>query len=122
MKKNKNKLILTTGVILTASLFIILLAGPQFWSAYSCNSSCSRVESEANTIMSMIADYFSVPHHTIVESADISNWMHTENPWTIRQCGNVVFIYVYDLHEECPEAYQDSQPEWDSGVYTKIMD
>lgn len=122
MKRKKIKAILISiGIAGTAIVFLLSIF-PQFWSAYPCNSSCMSVESDASNIAAMIADYFSVPDHTEVKPGDLDGGFQTENPWTIIQCGYVIYIYVYDVNEDCPIAYQNSYPEWNSGIYTKIMD
>ncbi|CAB1060498.1 hypothetical protein D1BOALGB6SA_5264 [Olavius sp. associated proteobacterium Delta 1] len=30
----------------------------------------------------------------------INGWFQTENPWTLIQSGDVIYIYVYDLNED----------------------
>ena len=107
------------GAVIAAALLIFL---PQFWPAYSCKPLCSSAESDANQIASMIADYFSIPDHKFVTAADLDRWIQSENPWTINQCGNVIYIYVYDFNEDCPVEYQNSDPAWNSSIYTKKME
>lgn len=122
MKRRKiNTILISSGIAATAIVFILSIF-PQFWSAYPCSSSCTSVESDANEIASMIADYFSIPTRTEVKPGDLDGGFQTENLWTINQCGNEVYIYVYDVNEDCPIDYQEHYPEWNSGIYTKIMD
>ena len=64
----------------------------EFWFAYLCKSPCSSAESDANNIAAMIADYFSVPDRTEVKPGDLDGGFQTENPWTIIQCGNEVYV------------------------------
>jgi hypothetical protein len=120
--RKKIKKILISSGLAGIALVVIMVISPQYWPAYSCRSVCSSAESDANYIASMIADYFSIPEHKFVKAADLDRLIQTENLWTIHQCGNVIYIYVYDLNEDCPIEYQNSKPEWNSSIYTKIMD
>lgn len=115
------KPILMSSVIVGAAVIMLIIL-PQFWSAYPCKPLCSSVESDADSIASAIADYFAVPGRTEVKPGDLNRWFQTENPWTIRQCGDAIYIYVYDLNEDCPIEYQNNNPGWNSSIYTKIME
>ena len=106
-----------TGAVIAATLLIF----QQFGSTHSCSGPCSTVESNANQIASMIADYFAIPEHKFVNAADLEPQLQTENPWTINQCGDAIYIYVYDLNEDCPVEYQNNDPNWDSSIYTLKM-
>ena len=105
------------GIAFIFTLFIL----PQFW-PYHCKGHCSSAESDANNIAAAIADYFAIPEHTQIKPGDLDDGYQTENPWTFIQCGNTIYIYVYDLNEDCPIEYQNNHPEWNSSIYTKIFD
>jgi len=58
-----------------------------------------------------------------LESEFIELYNHTEtNLKIIMSTKNEVYIYVYDLNEDCPIVYPNDHPEWNSSIYTKIMD
>ena len=113
--------LLCIGVGSIAFIFTLFIL-PQFWPCYKCKGHCSSAESDANNIAAAIADYFSIPEHTQIRPGDLDDWFQTENPWTLVQCGEKIFIYVYDIKEDCPVDYQNNYPEWDSHLYTKILE
>ena len=106
------------SIVFIFTLFIL----PQFCPCYKCKGHCSGPESDAQNIAASIADYFAVPERTHIKPGDIDDGFQTENPWTLIQCGNKFYIYVYDLNEDCPIDYQNNQPAWNSSIYTLIMD
>lgn len=116
-KKKKITAILISIGIVCAVIFSGLVILPQFWSCYKCKGHCSGVESDAQNIAAAIADYFAIPEHTHIKSGDIE--LPTENPWTLIQCNDAIYIYVYDMEEDCPMDYQNLSPEWNSNIYTK---
>lgn len=120
-RKKIAKIFLSIGIVGTA-IILVLVVLPNFWPQYKCKGHCSGVESDAQNIAAAIADYFSVPEHTHIKSGDLDDMYLSENPWTIIQCGNKFYIYVYDLNEDCPIDYQKNQPGWDSNIYTYIME
>jgi len=122
MQKKYVKSILILAGVAGTVIVATLLVFPQFWSAHSCKPPCSSVESDTEAIAAMIADYFSVPDRRFVKPEDLSGWFQTENPWTINQCGDVFYIYVYDLKQDCPKEYQNNNPGWNSSIYTKILE
>lgn len=119
-KKKKITAILISIGIACAAIFSGLVILPQFWISYGCKSSCASVESDAQNIAAAIADYFAIPEHTHIKPGDIE--LPTENPWTLIQCDDAIYIYVYDIEEDCPMDYQNSYPKWNSSIYTKIID
>lgn len=122
-KKKKITAILISIGIACAAIFSGLVILPQFWISYGCKSSCASVESDANNIAAAIADYFAIPEHTQVKPDDLFKYgFPTENPWTLIQCDDAIYIYVYDIEEDCPMDYQNSYPKWNSSIYTKIID
>ena len=121
-KRKKLKTILISIGIGCTIIVLILFVLLQFWSKCSCKSPCAEVESDANNIAAAISDYFSIPEHTDIKHADIARSFTPWNPWTLNQCGNTIYIYVYDLDEDCPLGYQNADPNWDSHIYTKIYE
>ena len=116
----KKAIFVSIGIVCTAIIVIIFLL-PQFWPSYHCKGHCSGVESDAQGIAAAIADYYAIPEHTDIKPADLDGSVYTENPWTLIQCGDAIYIYVYDVKENCPIAYQDNHPAWNSGIYTLIF-
>ncbi len=101
--------------------------------AYRNKSYCSAAESDANAIASDIADYFSIPSHTTIATADLGvNVGRTNNNTrtilTTDPSVNIT-ITVTDASGRCPAEYQAAMTSansptgfWDGGnVYTKLM-
>ena len=108
------------------------IAIPNFIS-YRNKSFCSRAESDANAVAAEIADYFAIPSHTLIVTADIatnigSSGGNTRTITTVDPSTNIT-ITVTDASGRCPDEYQDAMLQaasptgyWDSnGVYTKLM-
>lgn len=121
-KRKKLKKIITSIGIGCIIFVLILIVLPQFWPQYACKSTCAGVESDASNIAAAISDYFAVPERTHIAPADLYGSYPTENPWTFIQCGEKIYIYVYDHEEDCPVDYQNAYPNWDSYIYTQIME
>ena len=123
MEKRKKSwaIVLSIVIVCTAIVFTVAVL-PHLWPCYHCKSPCSGVESDANNIAAAIADYFAIPGRTHVKPGDLYGGLSTRNPWTLIQCGNVIYIYVYDLSEDCPVDYQNVNPEWNASIYTKIFE
>lgn len=119
-KSKKTSAIVLSVLIVCAAIVFIMAVLPQLWPCYKCKGHCSSAESDANNIAAAISDYFSIPEHTEIKPGDLYGGYTTENPWTLIQCGNTIYIYVYDLDEDCPVDYQNNHPEWNSYIYTKI--
>jgi hypothetical protein len=83
---------------------------------------CAWAESDANNIAATIADYFSIPDRTRITPDDLAGFFEPINPWTLTQCGQKIYIYVYDHHEDCTIAYQNTHPHWNEHIYTKVME
>ncbi len=120
-KKNTSAVLITVLVVCTVIVFTVIVL-PHFWPNYHTKSYCSYAESDANNIAAAIADYFADPKHTDIKPGDLYEGISTENPWTFVQCGNTIYIYVYDLNEDCPVDYQNLKPEWNANIYTKKME
>lgn len=103
--------------------------------AYRNKSFCSAVESDANGIAAEIADYFSIPTHTQIETADINYNPSNGNTWEIAAAApnTVITITVSDGSSRCPLDYREASPfitgttgdrSWTTGaqgVYTKAL-
>ena len=85
---------------------------------------CSRVEVDAQEIAAALSDYLSASedHDLTLTKEDIERLVDLENPWTLTRCGNNFYINVIDRTVKCPAKYQNSYSEWNSSIYTFIMD
>jgi prepilin-type N-terminal cleavage/methylation domain-containing protein len=93
--------------------------------AYRNKAFCSAAESDAKSIAASIADYFSIPAHTDVNTTNISDVYTASgtNSFTIgaSEPSSVITITVTDGSGRCPDAYQDANSFWTSNIYTEIM-
>ncbi len=97
--------------------------------AYRDKAFCSGAESDANNIAAALADYYSIPTHTTLETnlANLGTGGVTltgDNTATISGSVNAIVITVTELAGRCPDDYQDALDDWDSAtnVFTKNMD
>lgn len=106
--------------------------------AYRNKAFCSQTESDANSVAGAIADYFSIPSHTIIADADLKNggWKELTltggNTFTVISPADVniaITVTVSDKSGRCPADYQtaaaaavDAKGYWDgSGIYVKSI-
>ena len=93
--------------------------------AYRNKSYCSRTESDANNIASALADYYAIPGHSslVTDLSVLGAKVTGNNHATITGTTDSITITVIDGSGNCPPDYQNSQStEWDSNVYTKLME
>ena len=93
--------------------------------AYRNKSYCSRTESDANNIASALADYYAIPGHSslVTDLSVLGAKVTGNNHATIPGSTDSITITVTDGSGNCPPDYQNSQStEWDSNVYTKLME
>ena len=92
--------------------------------AYRNKAYCSRAESDANNIAAALSDYYSVPSHTTLITDDTALYTISDgNSATISGNTDSITITVTDGSGNCPPDYQNSQSaEWDSDIYTKLME
>ena len=94
--------------------------------AYRNKAYCSAAESDANATAAALADYFAVPSHTTYPGsdpvADMGIQLSPNNTGTIAGPTASITITITDGSTNCPDNYQASNPEWNNGVFTKIMD
>jgi type IV pilus assembly protein PilA len=96
--------------------------------AYRNKSFCTKAESDANNIAADIADYFAVPTHTAIATADV-DFTPDSNTFTIAATDpNVaVTITVTDVSGRCPTDYTGANPinsqgdGWTNSVYQKVI-
>jgi prepilin-type N-terminal cleavage/methylation domain-containing protein len=108
--------------------------------AYRDKSFCSRAETDAGNVAATIADYFAVPTKTIVPTASAATryttWQRgntpygiamsgsgtTQNTVTVVEASDQITITVVDMSTRCPDEYQESNDQWNSEVFTRLMD
>ena len=100
--------------------------------AYRNKAFCSAAESDANAVASDIADYFAIPSHTNIVTADIGanigiSGGNTRSLLTADPSINIT-ITVTDQSGRCPTEYQTAMGAaasptgyWLNGVYFKLM-
>ena len=108
--------------------------------AYRNKTFCGATESDANSIASAVADYFSIPTNvsTTKDSLErdsngktyVGEFLSNLNTWTInaQDMDNIV-IEVTDVTDRCPNDYQLAMDQatnprgyWDNNnVYTKTL-
>ncbi len=105
------------------------IAIPNFIS-YRNKAFCSRAETDANNIAADIADYFAIPTHTTIDTADVSSNAVTNKGayGVITDDPNLnITITVEDTSGRCPADYQSATPAdavtdgWNVNFYTKRM-
>ncbi|MCI5227685.1 MAG: hypothetical protein D3918_13760 [Candidatus Electrothrix sp. AX2] len=99
-----------------------------------CASTCTVAEADANTILSDLADYFSLPARTslgptpifIGPQACVRNSipfsaLRDRNTATISGDIDTLTISVRDVSGKCPKSYQEAFAGWDDGVFSKTV-
>lgn len=85
-------------------------------------SGCRQCESDADKIASAIADFYANPHNMrMVKKEDLN--INISNPYTISgdDPNKSIIIQVHDKARTCPADYQNRDPNWENGTYTKRL-
>jgi len=94
--------------------------------AYRNKAYCSAAESDANATAAALADYFAIPTNTTYPGADpetdLGITLSGQNTGTISGPTESITITITDGSTNCPANYQASNDEWNSNIFTKIMD
>ena len=126
--------LIISPVFITILLVFIIDFAIQTWSLHRVRPEtyCFRAESDANNIAAAISDYFALPEHTTLPtisggSVYLGFTLSSKNgksqniAWVTGDASSTITIVVQDSSGRCPDDYQESQPQWNSGKYTKIM-
>ncbi|MFO8084997.1 MAG: prepilin-type N-terminal cleavage/methylation domain-containing protein, partial [Desulfobacterales bacterium] len=99
---------------------------------YRDKSFCSAAESDANSIASALANYYSIPTRnadpdTLSLVNDLGGPTSGNNDATISETNNVITISVTDASTRCPTEYQSAMDAarnprgyWSNGAYIKV--
>ena len=130
LRSNSKGFTLIELMIVIAIIGILAAIAIPNFIAYRNKAYCSRAESDANATAAALADYFSIPTHTTYPGSNPAADLPTglgitlsgTNTGTIAGPTEAITITITDGSDNCPDNYQNSNPEWDSNVFTKIMD
>ena len=88
--------------------------------AYRNKSFCSAAESDANAVAAAVADYFAIPTHTAIATANLTYTASGTNTWVLAATDpNVaITITVTDGSGRCPADYKTANPLTTKGGWT----
>ena len=92
--------------------------------AYRNKAFCSAAESDAKSIAGDIADYFSIPTHTAINTASVGYTASGTNTYTVTSADASISITitVTDGSGRCPNDYQTAVAGWDgANVFTEVL-
>ena len=108
-------------VVIAILALLMAIAIPNYI-AYRNKAYCTQAESNASFVAGGIADYFGIGMRT--DTPDITDLkLSIENPVQIfGDNPNInITIEVTDQSKRCPLSYQKTNKNWESGVFTKLI-
>jgi type IV pilus assembly protein PilA len=123
MRGNKQGFTLIELMIVIAIIGILAAIAIPNFIAYRNKAFCSATESDAKSIAADIADYFAIPSHTNIATADVTYTASGTNTFSITTTdpSDGITITVTDGSGRCPDEYQDASTWWNNQVYTELM-
>ena len=124
LRGNKQGFTLIELMIVIAIIGILAAIAIPNFIAYRNKAFCSQAESDAKSIAADIADYFAIPTHTAIATADVGYAASGNNSFTVTSADASVSITitVTDGSGRCPVEYQNAVTGWDSaGVFTEVL-
>ncbi|MFC1876041.1 type IV pilin protein [Thermodesulfobacteriota bacterium] len=124
MRGNKHGFTLIELMIVIAIIGILAAIAIPNFIAYRNKAFCSAAESDAKSIAADIADYFAIPAHTDIATADVGYSASGTNTFTITTADPSIniTITVTDGSGRCPTDYQTASSGWDNaGVFTEVL-
>ena len=129
LRGNKEGFTLIELMIVIAIIGILAAIAIPNFIAYRNKAFCSQAESDANNVAADIADYFAVPTHTTIATADVG-FQPAQNTFVIvgpADPNTAITIQVTDISTRCPTDYMTANPVnsqgdgWNAGVYQKVL-
>ncbi|MDJ0810560.1 MAG: prepilin-type N-terminal cleavage/methylation domain-containing protein [Desulfobacterales bacterium] len=129
LRGNKEGFTLIELMIVIAIIGILAAIAVPNFIAYRNKAFCSQAESDANNIAADIADYFAIPTHTNIATADVT-FNPNQNTFTIVGPADpnvAITITVTDVSGRCPADYTGANTinaqgdGWAGNVYQKVL-
>jgi prepilin-type N-terminal cleavage/methylation domain-containing protein len=113
IKRNQKGFTLIELMIVIAIIGILAAIAIPNFIEYRNKSYCSRAESDANSIASALADYFSIPTHTALPTGDaaaapLNVKLSGTNTGTVGGAVTAIVITVVDVSQRCPVKYMQA--------------
>ena len=123
MRGNKHGFTLIELMIVIAIIGILAAIAIPNFIAYRNKAFCSAAESDAKSIAADIADYFAIPAHTDIATADVGYTASGTNTFTITTADPSIniTITVTDGSGRCPTEYQAASAGWTGGVFSEVL-
>jgi prepilin-type N-terminal cleavage/methylation domain-containing protein len=124
MRGNKKGFTLIELMIVIAIIGILAAIAIPNFIAYRNKAFCSAAESDAKSIAGDIADYFAIPTHTAIATADVGYTPSGTNTFTVTSANASISITitVTDGSGRCPADYQAAVAGWDgANVFTEVL-